>query len=164
MLVGAAAAADEQHRERGQGKVAKRAMERRQAAHNNVARMRKRLVILVLGGLSGLLLAPPAWAAGLSPPVADCNTNGHLTKSYTEAQLSNGLATMPVEVREYSACYDVLRQALLNEIHGLNGGGSGGGGSFLPVWLIVVLALLVLGGAGFGAVAWRNRGKPPESG
>jgi hypothetical protein len=123
--------------------------------------MRKRLAILALGGLGVMVLASPAGAAGLSPPVADCYANGHLTNSYTAPELRHGLATMPAEIREYSGCYDVLQQALLNDIHGLNGSGSGGGGSFLPVWLIVVLVLLVLGGAGFGVVAWRNRRRGP---
>jgi hypothetical protein len=91
--------------------------------------------------------------------VADCYTHGgQLTGSYTAAQLRSGLATMPADIREYSACYDVLQRALLQKIGKLSGGdASGGGGSFLPVWLIVVLAMLVLGGAGFGVVALRNR-------
>ena len=116
----------------------------------------------MLGGLPVLLVASPSWAAGLSPPVADCNLHGgRLTKSYTAAQLKNGLATMPVDIREYSGCYDVLQQALLAQIHGLNGVGSAGGGSFLPVWMIVVLGLLGVGAGGFGIVAWRNRGSSP---
>lgn len=163
MLLGSAAtAAGEDRCSQGEeGEMTKRTVERQQAAHNNVAPMRKRLLILVLGGLAVLLTASPAWAAGLSPPVADCYANGHLTKSYSEGQLKTGLATMPIYIREYSGCYDVLQQALLKEIHGLNGGGSGGGGSFLPVWLIVVLALLAVGAGGFGIMAWRNRSSGP---
>jgi hypothetical protein len=124
--------------------------------------MRKRRAILTAACLACLAAATPALAAGLAPPVADCYAHGgQLTKSYTAAQLRHGLDTMPADIREYSPCYDTLQRALLNLIHGLNGGSSGGGGSFLPVWLIVVLALLVLGGAAFGVVAWRNRGQAP---
>ncbi len=121
--------------------------------------MPKRLAILTAVGLACLLSVTPAVAAGLSPPVADCYAHGgQLTKSYTAAELRNGLATMPADIREYSPCYDTLQRALLNLVHGLNGGGSsGGGGSFLPVWLIILLALLVLGGAGLGVAALRNR-------
>ncbi len=135
-------------------------MKRRQAAHNNVARMRKVLVVLALGGVCALALPGPAGAAGLAPPVADCYTHGgRLTHSYTAAQLQSALATMPVDIREYSACYDVLQRALFAKLGKLSGGSdAGGGGSFLPIWLIVLLAVLVVGGVGFGIVALRNRG------
>jgi hypothetical protein len=123
--------------------------------------VRKRFAALAVC-LASLVAATPAAAAGLSPPVADCYAHGgQLTKTYTADQLKNGLATMPADIREYSPCYDTLQRALLNLIHGLNGGGSGGGGSFLPIWLIVLLAVLVVGGAGFGVVALRSRGQGP---
>lgn len=127
--------------------------------------MRKPLLLLTLGCLGVLLFAAPAGAAGLSPPVADCYANGHLTHSYTAGQLRTGLATMPVDVREYSPCYDVLQRALLLKIGRLGAAGSGGGGgSFLPIWLIVLLGVLLLGGAAFGAVAVRNRARTPDPG
>jgi hypothetical protein len=103
----------------------------------------------------------PAAAAGLSPPVADCYAHGTLTHSYTAAQLRAALANLPVDIKEYSACYNVLQQALLAKINKLSGGagGSGGGGSFLPTWLIAVLALFVLVGAGFAGLSLRTRGQ-----
>jgi len=121
--------------------------------------VRRASAILGLGWLLTIALTWPAHAAGLSAPVADCYAhNGTLTHSYTAAQLRNGLATMPADVKEYSACYDVLQRALLLKIGKLSGGdSSGGGGSFLPAWLIAVLAVLVLAGAGFAAVALRDR-------
>jgi len=121
--------------------------------------MRKVLVLIALGWLLGLVVVAPASAAGMAPPVADCyDHGGQLTHSYSVAQLKNGLATMPAEIREYSPCYDILQRALLAKIGPLrDGGSSGGGGSFLPVWLIVVLAVLVLAGASFGVLALRNR-------
>ena len=143
-----------------------RTVERRQAAHNNVAPVRRLLAILLLGWLITLLTVAPAPGAALTP-VADCSTNGKLTQSYTVAQLKTGLATMPADVREYSGCYDILQRALYQKIGKLSEGGSvGGGGSFLPAWLIVVLAVLVMGGVGLGVVALRNRGGggPPEPG
>ena len=93
--------------------------------------------------------------------MSDCYANARLTHSYTAAQLRNGLTTMPAYIREYSDCYNVLQQALLQKIGKLNPGGSSGGSSFLPTWLIVVLAILVVGGAAFGIVALRNRGSSP---
>jgi hypothetical protein len=137
-------------------------MTRRQAPHNNVAGVRKSAVALVSLCLVGVALAgtlaQPAAGAGLTPPVADCYAHGTLTRSYSAAELSQALKTMPADVNEYSNCYDVIQRALLAKLGKLGGsGGSGGGGSFLPTWLLVVLALLVLGGAAFGLVALRNR-------
>jgi ABC-type phosphate transport system substrate-binding protein len=124
--------------------------------------MRKLLLIIALvsalGALAGATLAAPAAAAGLSPPVADCEAHGQLTQSYSAAELRQALSTMPAEVAEYTNCPDVIRQALLAKIGGLKGGGSGGGGgSFLPAWLIVVLAILAATAAGSVALAMRNR-------
>ena len=102
----------------------------------------------------------PAAAAGLSPVVADCNTHARLTGHYSIAQLRNALKTMPLDVGEYTNCPDVIQRALLAEVATLRGdGGLGsGGGSFFPTPLIVVLAVLVVGGAGFTGFAWRRRG------
>lgn len=133
--------------------------------------MRKTIVLLTVLGALGAVSQPvfiaSAGAAGLSAPVEDCNAHGQLTGHYTVAQLRSALATMPVDVKEYTNCADVIQRALLAEItkdHG-NGGSGQGGGSFLPTWLIVVLALLVVGGVGFGVYAWRQRGSgPPPTG
>jgi hypothetical protein len=104
--------------------------------------------------------------AGLSPAVEDCDAHAQLTRHYTVAQLRTALATMPVDVREYTNCGDVIQRALLAEAGTLRGhGGSGdGGGSFLPTWLIVVVALLVAGGASFVVYAWRQRESEATSG
>lgn len=97
-------------------------------------------------------------AAGLSPPVADCNAHAQITGHYSVAELRNALATMPAEIKEYTDCADVIERQLLAQVGSLHGdGGSGqGGGSFLPTPLIVVLALLVVAGAGFGVYSWQR--------
>lgn len=124
--------------------------------------MNRLLAILALGCLLGLLSAAPAPAAGLSPPVRDCYAHSRLTGQYTAGELRHGLATMPAYIREYSDCSNILQQALLQKIGKLDSGGASGGGSFLPIWLIVVLALLVLSAVGLGTWALRNRGSGPE--
>lgn len=116
------------------------------------------LLLCAVGALCGGPLAGLAAGAGLSPPVEDCNAHGQLTRHYTPQQLRTGLATMPADIKEYTNCYNVLTNALLQEVGKLHGSAaSSGGGSFLPAWLIVVLALLVAGGAAFGILAMRNR-------
>jgi hypothetical protein len=116
-------------------------------------------VIGVLGALPFGIVTHPASAAGLSGPIADCDHNGRLTRSYSIAQLHQALATIPADVAEYSPCYLVIQQALLARLAGqrLHGGSGDGGGSFLPTWLIAVLALALAGGGGFAALAWRRR-------
>jgi hypothetical protein len=114
------------------------------------------LIVVAAGPLVG-----SASAAGLAPAVADCNRNTRLTHHYTPQQLQQALTTMPADIKEYSDCYNIIQHQLLIElgkVHGPSGSGSGGG-SFLPTWLIVVLAVLLIGGAGFGAVALRRRGE-----
>jgi hypothetical protein len=119
-------------------------------------------VVCALGAVSQSVFLTPA-AAAVSPVVQDCDAHAQLTRHYTVAQLRNALATMPVDVKEYTNCADVVQQALLAEIGALHGhSGSGqGGGSFLPTWLIVLLGVLVVGGAGFGLYAWRRGGLEP---
>lgn len=113
------------------------------------------------GAIGAALAAAPAAAAGLSPPVADCYAHGQLTRSYSVMQLQKALATMPVDIAEYTNCHDAIQRALLAKLGKLRGSdAAGGGGSFLPAPLLVVLGLLVLGGAGFGLVAVRNRRGP----
>ena len=130
--------------------------------------MRKTIVLLTVLGALGAVSQPvflsSAAAAGLSAPVRDCNAHGQLTGHYTVAQLRGALATMPADVKEYTNCGDVIQRKLLQQLGGLkgHGGSGGGGGSFLPAPLIVVLALLLVGGAGFGVYAWRRRGSDPQ--
>lgn len=124
--------------------------------------MRKLLLMMALlcalGGTYGLAAQGTAAAAGLSPPVADCQAHGRLTKHYSAAELRQALATMPADVAQYSNCPDVINRALLSDLGTLSGGGPGGsGGSFLPGWAIAVLVAAVLIGAAGGAVALRNR-------
>jgi hypothetical protein len=122
--------------------------------------MKKLLVIIALLGAFGLLCGgslPSAVAAGVSPPVADCSAHGYLKQHYSASELQQALATMPTDVKEYTNCPNVIQQALLAELGSVHGGGGGGGSSFLPGWVIAVLAVLVLAGVAAGAIAIRNR-------
>jgi hypothetical protein len=79
-----------------------------------------------------LLLALPAASARANGAddriVQDCqhSVTGSLTGSYPKAQLNHALHNLPGDVREYSGCYDAIRQALLASA-GANGGNGGNG-------------------------------------
>jgi hypothetical protein len=90
--------------------------------------------------LGGLVAAAPAVAAyNISAVYKDCENNGQLTGHYSRAQLQAALSQLPTQVAEYSACADVIRQAIIRASshgggHSGNGGttaagGGGGGGS-----------------------------------
>jgi hypothetical protein len=116
--------------------------------------------LVLIGAISTALLTPSASLAAQNPATADCNANGRLTHQYSPAQLRTALATMPADIKEYTDCYDVIVRALdaqLGKTGGQPAHDPGSGGSFLPTWLIVILVLLGLAAATFGAVAIRRR-------
>jgi len=117
------------------------------------------LCVLALG-----LARPPvafaATSASASTVIMDCREHGKLTQTYTIAALRTALATMPADVAQYTDCQDVIQTVLNGAIHspaGVATESGDSGGSFLPTWLIVVLVLLALAAAGFGALAVRRR-------
>ncbi len=99
------------------------------------------LATLIIG-ISGLLAAAPAMAYRVGAVYRDCENNGQLTGHYSQAELQAALNQLPAQVSEYSACADVIRQALVrasSHAGGANassnakkspfaGGGGGGGG------------------------------------
>jgi hypothetical protein len=127
-----------------------------------MSRRRRSGLLALAATVAVLCAAAGAWAASASGPVADCNAHGQLTQHYSPAQLRNGLATMPADIKEYTDCYDVLQRALLTEL-GQSPAAAGkpasssSGGSFLPTPVIVVLVALILAAVTFGAIAVRRR-------
>ncbi len=126
------------------------------------------LAIAALAGVACVLALaiarPPAAGADTSGSatavITDCRDHGKLTQTYTVVALRDALATMPADVAQYTDCQDVIQTALNAGIHSPTGAGTvsgSSGGSFLPTWLIVVLVLLALAAAGFGAIAVRRR-------
>jgi hypothetical protein len=122
---------------------------------------------------SGLAALPALAASGQNPVITDCLEHpGGLTGHYTVSQLTDALATMSPETKEYTSCPDVIARARLAAIAhgGTFTGSSGGSSSFLPTWVIVILVLLVLAAVTFGAIAIRRRrqavtgGDGPSSG
>jgi hypothetical protein len=126
-------------------------------------KQRLQVLIAVLGTVAVLASgALASWAAGasLNPVVADCNAHGRLTRTYTLSQLQLAISTLPADVKEYTDCYDVINRALLAQTgsHSDAGGTDGGSsGTFLPTPVVVILVLLVLGAATFGALSVRHR-------
>jgi hypothetical protein len=94
--------------------------------------------------------------------ISDCNAHGQLTAHYSSATLQAALGQMPVDVREYTDCYDVIERQLLAQQGQATGGTAttapaSSSGSFLPTWLIIVIVLLALAAVTFGALAIRRR-------
>jgi len=124
-------------------------------------------VALLLGAIcpaGAAVVAPPAFASA-NPVIVDCQDHGKLDGHYSATELRAALSTLPADIQEYSDCHDVIQSQLLAQLSGRGGSGGsdpGSGGSFLPTPLIVVLVVLVVGGATFGAVAIRRRREPGE--
>ncbi len=132
------------------------------------------IVLLAVGAVLGskLTLAPTTIAASNSSgavAIADCRAHGRLTQSYSVAALENALATMPVDVKQYTDCYDVIQSGLQTALKTGHSGSStsgGSGGSFLPTWLIVVIVLIALGAVTYAALVIRRRrgsDEPPST-
>jgi hypothetical protein len=142
---------------------------RTRSGHLIFAPMKRRLwipigLVCALFALGVSALGPPPALASASAVLADCQRNGKLTRPYPIADLQQALATMPVLMKQYSDCYDVIQNALQDALKGIKPAATptgGSGGSLLPTWLIVVLVLLVLAAATFGAIAVRRRRGPP---
>jgi hypothetical protein len=125
-------------------------------------------LLAVVGALSlgAPMLAAAASGGTASQAITDCNDHGQLTQYYSPSALRAALAQMPVDVKEYTDCYDVIERQLFKELGaksptGTTGTSSSSGGSFLPTWLIIVIVILALAAITFGALAIRRRSGGP---
>lgn len=130
--------------------------------------LRRAITFLVV--LCALSLAAPMVAAAASSDtpqqaISDCNDHGTLTATYSASTLRAALAQMPVDVKEYTDCYDVIERQLFKQLGksapGSANTGSSSGSSFLPTWLIIVIVVLALAAVTFGAIAIRRRSGGP---
>src|SRR5437764_5099702 len=127
------------------------------------------LFALVCAVALGAPAAAGAASGGTAPAaISDCNDHGKLTTHYSPATLRTALAQMPVDVREYTDCYDVIERQLFAELGQAKPGAVTGtpaassSGSGLPTWLLVVIVLLALAAVTFGALAIRRRSAVAE--
>ncbi|HUA46388.1 MAG TPA: hypothetical protein VMA77_14255 [Solirubrobacteraceae bacterium] len=131
--------------------------------------MRRAIILLALACALPMAAATVAGAASGGTPaeaIADCNDHGTLTSYYSPTTLRAALAQMPVDVKEYTDCYDVIERQLFKELGsssapGTATTGSSSGSSFLPTWLVIVIVVLALAAITFGAMAIRRRGGGP---
>lgn len=118
--------------------------------------------MLIVVGAFLVTAATGSAVAATSPAISDCNSHGSLTQHYSVPQLQTALRTMPADVEEYTNCYEVIQRQLLGQLGGTHAADvkspSHGGGSFLPTPVIVILAILVLGGGALAGVAIQRRG------
>lgn len=115
-------------------------------------------VVLCMIGAS----APATAGATNSPVVADCTSHGRLTHHYSVTELHTALTELPTDIQEYTNCYAVIQRTLLAQVSSSRPGGDNtsqgsSGGSFLPLPVVVILAVLGVSAAGFGALALRRR-------
>jgi hypothetical protein len=119
----------------------------------------KLLCALVLtGGALALAAgaATPALAAG-NPVIQDCYTHGKLTRSYTEQQLTYALHHLSAYIKQYTACQNVIQDAVLHSGKVKSNGTGGGGGSSISTGLIIVIVVVVLAILAFGLALLRRR-------
>jgi hypothetical protein len=69
------------------------------------------LVCVVLG-----TLALGAGNAAAASPLSDCSHHNKLIGHYTVAELNHALATMPSDIREYTACYSIIQNQLYAQL------------------------------------------------
>jgi hypothetical protein len=106
--------------------------------------------------------APATAEAANSPVVADCTSHGRLTHHYSVTELHTALTELPTDIQEYTNCYALIQRALLAQVSSSRPGDGktsqgSSGGSFLPLPVVVILAILGVSAAGFGALALRRR-------
>jgi hypothetical protein len=109
-------------------------------------------------------------AFALSPVINDCTQHSKLTRHYTIPELQHALATLPVNIREYTNCFTVISDQLNRQlgVTKASSSGTGSGGSFLPTPVVIALILIVFIGGGF-VYSSRKRGSggggtPPSAG
>jgi hypothetical protein len=84
------------------------------------------IAVFAATAVAGLMSVSAALASS-SQVISDCNSNGHLTSSYSRSDLQGALNGMGADTKEYTNCSDVIRRALLTSA--ASGGGHSGGGS-----------------------------------
>lgn len=125
--------------------------------------LRRSLTLIAVG--IAVAAVPPAVAS--ASPVTDCTAHGHLTQHYTVPALRNALATMPADVQEYTNCYDVIRNQMLDQVPGGHAGGkdtTSSGSSFISTPLLIALIVVLVGGGALAGIVIQRRRRPPGDG
>ena len=101
----------------------------------------------------------------------ECQSSGQLTHTFSKADLRLALSVMSAEIKQYTNCYDVVHQALINDVtvSGKAPAPKSSGGSSLSTPVIIVIVVVVLAAVVFGGLAIRRRrgggsGQPPVGG
>jgi hypothetical protein len=125
------------------------------------------VVALTITIVASVPRSASAASAATSPVIAQCARTGTVsTTAFTAEQLEYAIAHLPV-ILVYSACPNAIQRALNAVIararvtrHAVSHSASHGEDStiapFVPTWLIVVFALMLMGGAGASLVARRR--------
>lgn len=122
------------------------------------------LVLVCALAMGAPMVAAAASSGTAAQAISDCNDHSTLTQHYSPSVLRQALAQMPVDVKEYTDCYDVIERQLFKELGKSSPTGSATGsssGSSFPTWLIVVIVVLALAALTFAAMAIRRRSGGP---
>ncbi len=91
--------------------------------------VRRPLLLALLPGLLGLLLAGPAVAATsdarIQTILRDCEDDGVLSPSYRPSELRDAVRNIGTDLDQYSDCRDVISAAVLRAVSGGGGGAAG---------------------------------------
>lgn len=87
--------------------------------------MRRASIPLLL--VVALATPAPALASG-DDVLRDCNDDERLSKRYSQEEYREALDNIPADIRQYTNCQAVIRQAQLSAAGSSSGGGSGSGG------------------------------------
>jgi len=79
------------------------------------------LALVCALSLGAPMVAAAASRGTPSQAISDCNQHGRLTAAYSTSTLRAALAQMPVDVKEYTDCYDVIenRHSTVDELEQL---------------------------------------------
>lgn len=81
----------------------------------------------ILALVCALFVAAPAQGASSTRLYDDCQDNGVIDGTYTQAEFQKALAGLPSDLDQYTDCRDLLRRAQLAAAGRGKGGGSGSG-------------------------------------
>jgi hypothetical protein len=128
-------------------------------------RARPLAILLLVGAFAALAPVPALAKPATNPIVQACEHDDYtLPGHYSISALQQAYNSIPLAVREYSPCPQVIVDKINQEEQGktLTGTKAGSGGGF-PVLPVLIAVILIAGGAGT-FYSYRRSRQPPADG